>query len=156
MPRSRKPSPFGPNREDAARAGKGSKTTAKLPAGKGAAAKPAGSKQQVIPDAVAGRMARRIALATGIPTLMGMAVFVASYLLVSRQLLDIPPAATLVASGGCFLLGLLGLSYGVLSASWEDAQGSLLGFEQIPLNIGRLRASVKAMRQGSGGSGLQG
>jgi hypothetical protein len=124
--------------------------------GKPAAGKATQGKQQVIPDAVAGRMARRIALATGIPTLMGMGVFVGSYLLVSRQMLDIPPAATLVASGGCFLLGLLGLSYGVLSASWEDAEGSLLGLEQIPLNLGRLRASVKAMRQGSGGSGLQG
>jgi len=152
MARSRKPSPFGPNREDAATAGKVSRSTPKTPAPKTPSAKRAATKQQVIPDAVAGRMARRIGLATGIPTVLGMGVFVASYLLVSRQLLDIPPAATLVASGGCFLLGLLGLSYGVLSASWEDAQGSLLGFEQIPVNLGRLRASVKAMRQGSGSS----
>jgi hypothetical protein len=53
-----------------------------------------------------------------------------------------------VASGACFLLGLLGLSYGVLSASWEDAPGSLIGSEQIVLNIGRLRQSVREMRSG--------
>ena len=104
---------------------------------------------QAIPDAVANRMARRIAIATGIPTLLGMGVFIASYLLVSRHLLDIPPSATLLASGGCFLLGLLGLSYGVLSASWEETAGSLLGVEQIPVNLSRVKASVRALRDGA-------
>jgi len=107
------------------------------------------SASQVIPDRVASRMARRIALATGVPTVMGMAVFVGSYLLVSRHLLDVPPSATLLASGACFLLGLVGLSYGVLSASWEEEPGSLLGIEQIGLNLGRVRASIQAMRRGS-------
>ncbi|MEB3184150.1 MAG: PAM68 family protein [Cyanobacteriota bacterium] len=107
------------------------------------------SASQVIPDRVANRMARRIALATGVPTVMGMAVFVGSYLLVSRHLLDVPPSATLLASGACFLLGLVGLSYGVLSASWEEEPGSLVGIEQIGLNLGRVRASIQAMRRGS-------
>lgn len=114
-----------------------------------------GRRQQAIPDAVANRMARRIAIATGIPTLMGMGVFVASYVLVSRGILDIAPAITLTASGACFLLGLLGLSYGVLSSSWEEAAGTLLGTEQIGLNLSRVRASLRAMRQ-AGSSGPQG
>ena len=104
------------------------------------------SRQQVIPEAVANRMARRIALATGVPTVMGMGVFIGSYLLVSRQIADIPTGVTLASSGACFLLGVLGLSYGVLSASWEEAPGSLLGAEQIGVNISRLRSSIKAMR----------
>jgi hypothetical protein len=82
-----------------------------------------------------------------------MGMFVVSYLLVSRGVADIPPGLTLVGSGAFFLLGLLGLSYGVLSASWEEAAGSLLGLEQIGLNIGRVKESVRAMRQGGGGSG---
>lgn len=106
-------------------------------------------KQQAIPEAVANRMARRIAIATGGPTVLGMGVFIASYVLVSRHLLDIPPSATLLASGGCFLLGLVGLSYGVLSASWEDAPGSLLGAEQIPLNLSRIKTSLRALREGA-------
>lgn len=104
---------------------------------------------QAIPEAVANRMARRIAIATGIPTVLGMGVFIASYVLVSRQILAIPPSATLLASGGCFLLGLLGLSYGVLSASWEETAGSVLGVEQIPVNIRRMKASLRALREGS-------
>jgi drug/metabolite transporter (DMT)-like permease len=115
---------------------------------RGGAAPSKTSRQQVIPEAVANRMARRIAIATGIPTVLGMGVFIGSYVVVSRQILDIPPGATLVASGACFLLGVLGLSYGVLSASWEDKPGSLLGNEQIGVNISRLRASIKAMRAG--------
>jgi hypothetical protein len=111
------------------------------------AARPARPREQVIPEAVANRMARRIAIATGIPTLMGMGVFVGSYFAVSRQIFDIPPGLTLAASGGCFLLGLLGLSYGVLSASWEPQPGSLLGSEQVSLNIGRIKQSIAAMRQ---------
>ena len=99
--------------------------------------------QQTIPDYVANRMARRVAVATGIPSILGMSTFVASYLLVSKGVLDIPPGVTLVMSGGFFLLGLVGLSYGVLSASWEPGAGSLLGLEQMGLNISRLRSSIK-------------
>jgi hypothetical protein len=98
-------------------------------------------------------MARRIAFATGIPSLLGMAVIVASYLLVSRGILSIAPVVTLLSSGGLFLLGVVGLSYGVISASWEEGPGSVLGLEQIPLNITRIRESVRAMRQGGGSAG---
>ena len=153
MARTRKPSPFGPSREPA---GQGNGRPGKAAAGpKAAWASKPRQRQQVIPDAVAGRMARRVAVATGVPTALGMSVFVVSYFLVSRHVFDIPPAATLVTSGAFFLLGLVGLSYGVLSAGWEDAPGSLLGIEQIPVNLGRLRASVRAMREGSAGSGPQ-
>ncbi|MFM7362071.1 MAG: photosystem II biosynthesis protein [Cyanobium sp.] len=140
------------------RPGKGQGFTSGVPTGRpagGPSGKPSGSsagRSRVIPEPVANRMARRIAIATGIPTLMGMGVFIASYVLVSRGILEIEPVVTLVATGACFLLGLAGLSYGVLASSWEDAPGSLLGLEQIGVNIGRIRTSLRAMRQGSGGS----
>jgi hypothetical protein len=128
--------------------GKGGTSAAGSKAARARGGSPKTSRQQVIPEAVANRMARRIAIGTGIPTVMGMGVFIGSYVLVSRQIFDVPPGVTLLASGGCFLLGLLGLSYGVLSASWEEQAGSLLGSEQIGVNISRLRASIKAMRAG--------
>ena len=128
--------PGGPSKRTAASGSRGGKTAAKPP------------RSKVIPDVVANRMARRIAVASGVPSLLGMGVFVASYLLVSRQVLDIPPGVALLASGGLFLLGVLGLSYGVLSSSWETEPGTLLGAEQIGLNVGRLRQSVRAMRSG--------
>ena len=120
----------------------------------GAASKqPRRASTQVIPDSVSQRMVRRIALATGIPSVLGMAVIVASYLLVSRQILSIPPVVTLLGSGSFFLLGLVGLSYGVVSASWEESPGTALGVEQIAKNIGRIRDSVRAMREGNGTGG---
>ena len=131
--------------------GKGSKKAAASGgARRSAPSSRSAARQQVIPAAVANRMARRIAVATGLPSVLGMGVFVASYLLVSRGIADIAPGLTLLLSGGCFLLGLLGLSYGVLSASWEDQPGTLLGMEQIGVNITRLKESVRAMRQGAG------
>ena len=78
---------------------------------------------------------------------MGMAVFVISYLLVTRGIYDVPPGLTLVTSGGFFLLGLVGLSYGVLSASWEPQPGTLLGLEHSKPNIARMRSSIKAQKQ---------
>jgi hypothetical protein len=150
MARQRDPKAFGKPRPSAKAREKPGEKTGEKTGGKVAGkppARPTGA--QVIPDTVAKRMARRIAIATGIPSVLGMAVIVASYLLVSRGILTIQPVVTLLGSGALFLLGLVGLSYGVISASWEEASGTLLGLEQIPLNISRIRESVRAMRQGS-------
>ena len=100
-------------------------------------------KQSGIPKQVANRMARRIALTTGLPTFSGMGVFVGSYILVSKGIIDVPPGITLLCSAACFLLGLFGLSYGILSASWEKSQGSFLGLENIKPNLTRMRSAFK-------------
>ena len=102
--------------------------------------------RQTIPPVVANRMARRVAICAATPTVFGMATFVVSYWLVTRQIMDVQPAVTLLVSGGFFLLGLLGLSYGLFSSSWLDAPGTLLGFEQIGVNIQRLRNGAVARR----------
>ena len=99
-----------------------------------------------IPKYVANRMAKRIAITTGLPTFSGMGVFVASYIVVSKGIADIPPALTLLVSAACFLVGLLGLSYGILSSSWEIKDGSLLGLENIRPNIGRVRDAIKSSK----------
>tara|TARA_Y100001968_G_scaffold265584_1_gene254807 strand:+ start:17 stop:439 length:423 start_codon:yes stop_codon:yes gene_type:complete len=97
-----------------------------------------------IPKYVANRMARRIAFTTGIPTLSGMGVFIGSYFLISKGIAEIAPTVTLVSSALCFLVGLLGLSYGILSASWDLKPGSFLGFENIKPNIKRMRDAFKS------------
>jgi hypothetical protein len=151
MARQRQGKPPGPGGFQASAGGKAG-PAAKPPK----PAKPAGRKSsgsQAIPDAVAKRMVRRIAVAAGLPSLLGMGVIVASYLLISRGGMFIPPVVTLLGSGAFFLLGVLGLSYGVISASWEDAPGSLFGLEQMGVNVGRIRDSVRAMRQGAGSGG---
>ncbi|HRD41251.1 MAG TPA: PAM68 family protein [Prochlorococcaceae cyanobacterium AMR_MDS_5431] len=94
---------------------------------------------KAIPTTIADRMARRIALTTGIPAMLGISVFISNYILVSRQIVKIPPGLTLLMSGLCFLLSLIGLSYGIISTSWGKVPGTTLGFEQVLINVNRLR-----------------
>ena len=88
-----------------------------------------------IPKYVADRMARRIFFTAGIPTILGMSVFVVSYIIVTRNIAEIPPSSTIAISALFFLLGLAGLSFGILSASWDKEPGSFFGIENIPMNI---------------------
>ena len=100
-----------------------------------------------IPKYVADRMARRIFFTAGIPTIMGMSVFVISYIIVTRNIAEIPPSSTIAISALFFLLGLGGLSFGILSASWDKEPGSFLGIENIPMNIQRAKAAFKPATQ---------
>ena len=100
-------------------------------------------RESLIPKPVANRMARRVIFTTGVPTFLGMGVFVLSYIVIVKGIAEIPPSLTLTSSAICFFVGLLGLSYGILSASWEDSPGSLLGLEHIGPNIQRLRSAFK-------------
>ena len=100
-----------------------------------------------IPKYVADRMARRIFFTAGIPTILGMSVFVISYIIVTKNIAEIPPSSTIAISALFFLIGLAGLSFGILSASWDKEPGSLLGIENIPLNIQRAKAAFKPATQ---------
>ena len=100
-----------------------------------------------IPKYVADRMARRIFFTAGIPTIMGMSVFVISYIVVTKNIAEIPPSSTIAISALFFLLGLGGLSFGILSASWDKEPGSFFGIENIPLNIERAKAAFKPASQ---------
>ena len=104
-------------------------------------------QSSVIPKYVADRMARRIFFTAGIPTIMGMSVFVISYIIVTRNIAEIPPSSTIAISALFFLLGLGGLSFGILSASWDKEPGSFFGIENIPLNIERAKAAFKPASQ---------
>ena len=100
-----------------------------------------------IPKYVADRMARRIFFTAGLPTIMGMSVFVVSYFIVTRNIAEIPPSSTIAVSALFFLLGLAGLSFGILSASWDKEPGSFFGIENIPMNIQRAKAAFKPATQ---------
>jgi hypothetical protein len=101
-----------------------------------------------IPESVSKRMVRRMALFSGIPTSLGIASFFVFYWVVSRDVLELPPTAVLFVTLGCFGLGVIGLSYGLLSASWEEERvGSFLGWEEFGINFGRVTAAWRESRQ---------
>ena len=108
---------------------------------------PPKSTSSGIPKYVADRMARRIFFTAGIPTIMGMSVFVVSYVIVTKNIAEIPPSSTIAISALFFLLGLAGLSFGILSASWDKEPGSFFGIENIPMNIQRAKAAFKPATQ---------
>ena len=57
-----------------------------------------------IPKYVADRMARRIFFTAGIPTILGMSVFVVSYIIVTRNIAEIPPSSTIAISALFFFI----------------------------------------------------
>lgn len=113
---------------------------------KGVAQKPATG----IPEVITKRMARRMAFFCGIPTALGMLTFVTSYIIVSQHLFKLPTVVVFLVSLGCFGLGVVGLSYGALSASWdEDRLGSWLGWSEFRVNFGRTVESWRTAKQKS-------
>jgi hypothetical protein len=101
-----------------------------------------------IPEVVSKRMVRRMALLCGVPTVLGIATFFVSYFLVTNLGLKLPNVAVVLVSIGFFGLGVLGLSYGVLSASWdEEIPGTLLGWNEFTTNLGRMTAAWRSNRQ---------
>lgn len=105
-------------------------------------------EQMAVPKVVSDRMARRMAAFCGVPTALGMTTFIVSYLIVSNGWFKLPTVAVLLTSMGFFGLGVLGLSYGVISASWdEEIAGSLLGWQEFTSNWGRMLSAWRSKRQ---------
>lgn len=103
-----------------------------------------------IPEAVSNRMVKRMIFLSGFPIFMGVLTFLGSYFIVVNDLFDLPNTAVLLVSMGCFGLGVLGLSYGVISASWEeDVPGSILGWQEFAINFQRLVGAWQEARQKS-------
>ena len=110
------------------------------------ASQPKRSKADGIPEVVSQRMMRRIAWFSGIPSLLGISTFVVSYLAVSHDI-PLPTYAVLLVSLGWFGLGVLGVSYGVMSASWdEESPGTVLGVTELQTNWGRMSSAWKETR----------
>ena len=105
-------------------------------------------EELAVPKVVSDRMARRMALFCGVPTALGIATFVASYIVVSHGWFKPPNVAVVLVSMGFLGLGVLGLSYGVISASWdEETIGSKLGWREFTTNWGRLVSAWRSSRQ---------
>ena len=143
--------PFEPKRRKASTP-KNPKKPPSRPTAKATPAKRGRRSSIGIPDAVNKRMIRRMAAFCGIPTALGVSTFFGSYLAVINGV-DLPNAVVLLTSLGFFGIGVLGLSYGALSTSWdEDKVGGLLGIDEFQVNFKRMAAAWRPENQGSDGS----
>ncbi|MCC0176177.1 PAM68 family protein [Waterburya agarophytonicola K14] len=109
------------------------------------------SNLSAIPDVVSKRMGKRMAVFCGIPSVLGMSSLFIFYWLKIKEVIELPPYVALAVSFGFLGLGVLGLSYGLFSACWdEDRAGTLMGFNEFKVNLGRTKDAWKASKNADG------
>lgn len=101
----------------------------------------------VLPQRVADRMGRRMAVLGGVPFFVGVAVFLVYFLLAYRYDVRVIPVfvgySTLFTFGGA----LVGVTYGIMSASWdEEVEGSFWGWQEAQLNVLRAKEGLTTAR----------
>ncbi len=109
------------------------------------------SNLSAIPDLVSKRMGKRMAVFCGIPSVLGMSSLFVFYWLKVKEIVELPPYLAIAVSFGFLGLGVLGLSYGLFSACWdEDRAGTLMGFDEFKINLGRTKDAWKASKNANG------
>merc|ERR1711976_4909 len=90
----------------------------------------------VTPTQISNDMLTRIIIFAGVPVFTGFLMFPAFYYLKVVQDIDLPTWVVYIATGLAFGGGLAGISYGVLSASWDPRRkGSALGLTEFKANL---------------------
>lgn len=88
-----------------------------------------------IPEIVTNRMMKRMGLSVGIPLAIGLLFFPFFYYLKVVLKVDVPMWIPVIVSFFFFGTALLGVSYGIVSSSWDPLrEGSLLGWNEAQKN----------------------
>jgi hypothetical protein len=104
---------------------------------------------RAIPQQVTDRMLKRITIFSGVPLLFGFSTGPIFYGLKVFAHADVAPWQFFVASTATFGAALVGITYGVLSASWEPGrEGTFWGLEEFKTNIPILLSTVAAKATG--------
>ncbi|KAG8468462.1 hypothetical protein KFE25_013545 [Diacronema lutheri] len=98
----------------------------------------------VMPEVVGDRMLKRMIFFLGVPLFGGIAAF-AAFIIAARNFdTTIRPTTVALTTQAILALGVVGITYGPLSASWdEDREGSLLGFEEVGKNLESVLQSLR-------------
>lgn len=103
-----------------------------------------------IPEVVSQRMIRRALVFCGIPVLTGMSIFILGYFAMINRWFPVSNTVVLLTSMACLGLSVIGLSYGILSACWEEdssIKGSLLGWAECKLNFSRMLQAYRSSQR---------
>ncbi|KAK6947324.1 PAM68-like [Dillenia turbinata] len=94
-----------------------------------------GREAGVIPEIVTNRMISRMGFSVGIPLFIGLLFFPFFYYLKVGLKIDVPTWVPFIVSFIFFGTALLGVSYGIVSSSWDPMrEGSLLGWNEAQKN----------------------
>ena len=97
-----------------------------------------------LPEKVSNRILQRMVPFLSIPVLFGIGMFFTYFYLAKKLDIYIPPYIVAYSTQIPFLFALLGITYSVLSASWEeDVEGSKLGIDEFRKNLGSLFESLQ-------------
>eukprot|EP00595_Chromulina_sp_UTEXLB2642_P002117 CAMPEP_0196765982 /NCGR_PEP_ID=MMETSP1095-20130614/16437_1 /TAXON_ID=96789 ORGANISM="Chromulina nebulosa, Strain UTEXLB2642" /NCGR_SAMPLE_ID=MMETSP1095 /ASSEMBLY_ACC=CAM_ASM_000446 /LENGTH=153 /DNA_ID=CAMNT_0042125591 /DNA_START=358 /DNA_END=819 /DNA_ORIENTATION=- len=100
-----------------------------------------------VPELVANRMITRIAGFFGVPVFGGLLIFVISFFISKKYDFVVPPTIVAYATQVPFVIGLMGISYAILSSSWDEEPGSFWGFKEFNINVQRVRDGLERTRR---------
>mmetsp|Transcript_10423 Transcript_10423/g.14727 ORF Transcript_10423/g.14727 Transcript_10423/m.14727 type:complete len:274 (+) Transcript_10423:166-987(+) len=101
-----------------------------------------------IPEKVAMRMGKRMLPFVGIPLFGGMGAFVAFWYFATYRDLEFQPALVAVTTIVLLAFGLLGITYSMMSASWDpEREGSALGFDEFSRNVNNLKEGLSRSKE---------
>lgn len=93
------------------------------------------AEEGVIPEIVTNRMISRMGFTVGIPLFVGLLFFPFFYYLKVGLKIDVPTWVPFIVSFIFFGTALLGVSYGIVSSSWDPLrEGSFLGWNEAQKN----------------------
>ncbi|ERN15671.1 protein PAM68, chloroplastic [Amborella trichopoda] len=93
------------------------------------------TRDDTIPEIVTNRMMGRMGFSVGIPLFFGLFFFPVFYYLKVILKVDIPNWLPFIVSFFFFGSALLGVSYGIVSSSWDPLrEGSFLGWKEAQKN----------------------
>lgn len=101
----------------------------------------------VMPEVVSQRMLKRVVPFAGLPIVVGALVFIGFWYANTQLELDLPPMVVAYTTFPLLLLSFGGISWGVMSTSWdEEDEGTLLGSEQVGKNVDLMRTDYRQAR----------
>ena len=102
----------------------------------------------VIPEKVATRMGKRMLPFVGLPLFGSMLTFVLFWYLARYKDFSIPTVLVAYATSAILIVGLMGITYSVMSASWDaDREGSLVGWEEFQINVNNVKEGLQRSRE---------
>ena len=105
---------------------------------------------QGVPEIVTDRMLRRVGMFCGAPLALGFACGPTYYFFKAVKHVDVPPQVFFAASTLTFGAALFGISWGILSASWDPREeGTFWGGEEFKTNVPILVSTVMGKASGT-------